>query len=64
VAVDECGRMIIVTTAGPDKYEFPNGARFLTEEIFNNLCIHDEDDSLLAVFAQGEWISVEVGEDG
>ncbi|MGV7681587.1 hypothetical protein [Mycobacterium kansasii] len=51
--------MIVVAMEG-QRREFPEGARFLTEDVFNNLCIHGKDDALLAVFAQDRWISVEV----
>lgn len=51
--------MIVVVTEG-QRREFPEGARILTEDVFNNLCIHGPNDELLAVFAQDRWTSVEV----
>lgn len=53
--------MIRVTVTGGTVREFPAVGRFSTEDVFNNLCIHDERGTLLAVFAQDQWISVEVG---
>ncbi len=56
--------MITVTTTGGHRREFPTAARFLTEDVFNNLCLHDSKDNLLAVFAQDQWISVENSNNG
>ena len=50
--------MIVVTTVDGQR-EFPSATRFLTEEVFNNLCLHDGQDDLVAVFAQDGWVSVE-----
>lgn len=54
--------MITVTTTTSDRVEYPTAARFLTEDVFNNLCLHDDKDNLLAVYAQDQWISVEVND--
>jgi hypothetical protein len=54
--------MIIVTTEG-QRREFPEATRLVTEEVFNNLCLHNAQDDLLVVFAQDRWISAEVVDD-
>lgn len=54
--------MIAVTDAGGQRRVFSTAARFLTEDVFNNLCLHDGDDKLIAVYAQDQWVSVEVGD--
>lgn len=43
--------------------EFPTGQGFSTEEVFNNLCIWGDKNKerLLAVFADGKWVSVTDG---
>lgn len=56
--------MITVIRADHVECDYPTAARFLTEETFNNLCLHDEHDNLIAVYAQDQWISVEVTGDG
>lgn len=55
--------MIRVTLVGGTRRDYPEAARFLTEDVFNNLCLHDENDALLAVFAQDQWISAEADAD-
>ncbi len=52
--------MIIVTLVGGGRREYAGAARFLTEDVFNNLCLHNAKDELIAVFAQDQWLSVEV----
>ncbi|WP_176456258.1 hypothetical protein [Mycobacterium marinum] len=52
--------MIVVHLVGGETREYPQAARFLTEEVFNNLCVHGEQDELLAVWAQDQWRGVEV----
>ncbi len=49
--------MIIVVADGVD-HEFPAATRFSTEDRFNNLCIWENDDRLVAVFADGRWEQV------
>lgn len=56
--------MIIVTTVDGGKSQYTTATRFLTEEMFNNLCIHGDGDVLLAVFAQDQWRKIEVIDDG
>ncbi len=51
--------MITVTTSDGQRIEYPAAARFLTEDVFNNLCLHDDKDNLIAVFAQDHWARVE-----
>ncbi len=55
--------MIVVVLESGQRREFPTAVRFLTEDVFNNLCLHDDRDRLLAVFAQDQWLSVEVDVD-
>lgn len=51
--------MIRVTLDGGTQRDYPTAVRFLTEDVFNNLCLHDSKDILIAVFAQDHWISAE-----
>jgi hypothetical protein len=51
--------MIIVKVDG-GKREHPNATRFYTEDVFNNLCLEDDKERLLAVYAHDKWNSVEV----
>ncbi len=55
--------MITVTTTDGGKYEFPTATRFLTEDVFNNLCLHNNKDDLIAVYAQDQWAHVKVEDD-
>jgi hypothetical protein len=55
---------VIVVTIDGGKREFPDGTRFYTEEVFNNLCIENVKEELLAVFAHDKWTYVEVVGDG
>lgn len=64
VEPSECDGMIVVTLDAGNTVEFPMAERFLTEDVFNNLCIHGPDDELLAVYAQDKWIGVEVRDGG
>lgn len=50
--------MIRVHT-GKQVHEFPSAGRFSTEEDYNNLCVWSGD-ALVAVFADGAWIMVEL----
>lgn len=52
--------MITVTTTDGVRHEFATASRFLTEDVFNNLCLHDGRDTLVAAFAAEQWKSVEV----
>lgn len=44
-------------------HDFPEGARFSTEDEYNNLCIWAGRSDLLGVFADGQWILVEFVDD-
>jgi hypothetical protein len=55
--------VIVVHTVEDGLHQFPTGINFMTEEMFNNLCIHDRRGTLLACFSQDKWIGVKVTED-
>lgn len=54
--------MITVKLVGDQRIEYPTAARFLTEDVFNNLCLHDAKDNLIAVYAQDQWVSAEMSD--
>ncbi len=56
--------MIIVHLCSGEHREYKTAARFLTEDVFNNLCLHDDKDELIAVFAPDHWVSVEIDGNG
>lgn len=52
--------VVYVRDVRGDEWEYPDAARFATEDVSNNLMLMDSEDTLIGVWAEDQWAYVGV----
>lgn len=50
--------VVYVRDTNGNEWEYPAAARYLTEDVTNNLLLMDDDDTLIGVWAETRWAFV------